>query len=345
MNRPFQTRVARSLSAFFPVALGLAALFTVSLPQVSQAASPTRYLPNSGRGAMPPLVVQLSQNTLQLDDPDETGLCLSTRSVGIRAANAQPGWRIVCRAEDAQGPDGAILSASDISILVQRKMRGYTVTPIPADKPVVLVQGNTLTGPLLQEVGAFAVQVQTRFDTPPGVYTALLRVYADSAGGRRRISANGPGCVGEAPVQNLVVTFCVPETFRILVSDEALNFGSVQPTAAGGGPALFTSLNTPRVVIETNQRHLETQVVMDALRLEGTADALIAGKRTALVWGRTPAEAFQKARAVSIGQNQFSVPLDRAGRYTFYLAGKVALSMADKPGNYQGQATITANGR
>ncbi len=345
MNRVTLARVGRPLVVFVPpVVRVLAALCVLSLSGLAQAASPSRYLPDSGRGAMPPFVVQLAPNTLRLEDPEETGLFLSTRAVGIKAANGQPGWRIVCRAEDAQGPDGAKISAADISVLVQSKVKGYASVPMPADKPVVLLQGNALVGPLLQEVGAFAVQVQTRFDTPPGVYTTVLRVYADSPNRRRRAALNAPDCVGVPPVQSIAVTFCVPESFRIRVSGEALNFGSVQPT--GAGTAFFTSHNTPRVVIETNQRHLETQVLMDALRLEGTVGgAQIAGRQTALVWGRTPLEAAQKAHNAPIGQNQFSIPLDRAGRYTFYLAGKVALSMADKPGNYQGQATITAHSR
>jgi hypothetical protein len=173
------------------------------------------------------------------------------------------------------------------------------------------------------------------------VYRGVLHVYADAPNISPMPATAAGANAGSSPVQDIVLTLSVPDCVKITVSGEPMNFGSVRPGSTG--PSLNTSLNTPRVIIETNQPRLQVQVVMDALRLEGAATTHIAGNQTALAWGKTPAEALQKAQMTTIGSNQFIYPLDKAGIYTFYLAGRVAVSMTDAPGSYKGRATITAN--
>ncbi len=336
------TPVARRRPAGLIAVLVLVVSFAALCPESARSASPKRRSPIVDRAIVPPFAMHLTQNDVEIANLDETGQILSSGAVGIKVGNALLGWRIVCQAGDAQGPDGARIAASDIRILARRRLDGYGLAPTPADKPVVVVQGSAIGGPSMREVGAFAVQAQIGLDTPPGVYKGVLRVYADAPNSRSFPEGISSGADrGGMPVQEVPLTFCVPESFRIYVSEEAMNFGSVQPGLSGS--TFFTSLNTPRVMIETNQRRLQAQVVMDALRLVGSDTLWIAGKRTAIAWGRTPAEALLRARTAPIGQNQFVYPLDKAGRYTFYLAGRVSILMSDEPGNYQGRATITAN--
>jgi hypothetical protein len=298
-----------------------------------------------GQPGVPPMTVQLSSRGVSVGQGTVRGQLVADRSVLVKIGTVLPAWRLYCAASDLVSATGDRIPAAHVFVQPLRSPAdlGAAGGPAVSCDPAVLVAQGRATGAAIFDANSLAVRVLADLDVPAGNYTGVLHViaYDMSAGGLSRSAAYGDSTptdpVGGADV---IIQASVPDDFTVTVTGDPMNFGSVQPSASGA--SIFTCVNTPKVVIETNKKDLSACVVMNALVLAG-GSSQISGSRTALAWGATSAAALTNVGKTAIGQNAFSYDMKKTGTYTFYLAGRVSVTAADTPGSYQGQAAITVN--
>lgn len=261
--------------------------------------------PAQEKPAEPPLRIKLDAERLALKhtgaETFETAV-----PVTITIETAQPRWEILCKAEDAKGPEERVIPAETIFAVhgngSQVSVENFKkVAEGGAGRKKVAIKFRASPGPL--------------WSWPPGTYEGTLEFKLSPLEGQSRWRRTVPYRIEVGPFVS------------ITTSPGAMEFGGVTP-------GLHGTKEPVRLKVVTNVRHLKVDVSIGELT-HGEGKSKVPVSNLTLAMATYPRTARLNAGHRRFGENAFNWTC-QPGRNEIYMFGRIKIGMNMAPGSYQG---------